>query len=828
MRIVRFITGVVCLASLLAAADPQAYDKIVTKEAKTTRGVFTVHHIGDGYFYEIPKAELNKEFLWNARIAQTANGVGFGGFLVANHVVRWELSGQRILLRDVNYEATADPRTAMGVALKAASTDIIVMAFDILAISPEGAPVIDVTRLFTGDVAEFGIRTRLNAGGLDASRTWIERVSSYPENIEVEATQTWWRNDANVAAGQMRQGDATIVVHHSMVKLPEKPMMARLYDNRVGFFQTAPYDYSQDTQRAQPRRIINRWRLEKKDPNAAISEPVKPIVYYIDAATPVKWRDSVRKAVEAWAPALEAAGFRNAIIARIAPTSAEDPEFSPEDSRYSVIRWLPSTVQNAFGPNVSDPRTGEILNADIEFYHNMMELARNWYFVQVGATDPGARQLPLSDEAMGRAIQLVLTHEIGHTLGLEHNLKASSLYPADKVHDKEWVHTMGFTPSVMDYVRFNYVAQPEDGIPVDELAAHVGPYDRWALHWGYAPIPGAATPEAERPVLDEWLRAQDSTPWLRYTTIVGWAGAADTGELTEAVGDSDAIASTTLGLKNLQRIEKNLVAATTARTGEPLDELSEMYGALLGQWTAEMNHVVAIVGGATSQAKNAGQAGTVYTPNPGQRQKLAVGFLNQNAFATPTWLIDPEVLRRIESSGTLNRIRNAQVGILNNLLDSGRFNRVLEQEALDAKTAWSAADFLAAVRTGVWSELSRPQSAIDTYRRNLQQAWLDLAINRVNGAANDERSLYRAELKTLDSAIAKALVTAANRETRAHLDSARARIAKALDVTFTVTRVDTAPQASPVAVASPFGFAANCFPDYNLATKGIGYDVQVQ
>ncbi len=811
MRFARIATGLVCLAALAGAAEPQPYDKIVTKDAKTTKGVFTVHQIGDGYYYEIPKTELDKEFLWNARIAQTANGVGFGGFLVANHVVRWELSGQRVLLRDVNYDATADPRTPMAAALKASNTDIIVMAFDVLAVSPEGSPVIDVTRLFITDVAEFGIRTRLGAGGIDSGRTWINHISAFPQNIEVEATQTWFRGDLSVTPGQMRPGDATIVVHHSMVKLPSEPMMSRLYDNRIGYFQNAPAYYGSDAQRTPLRRIINRWRLEKKDPNAAVSDPVKPIVYYIDAATPVKWRDSIRKAVEEWAPAFESAGFSNAISARMAPTPEEDPDFNPEDTRYSVIRWLPSIVQNAFGPNVNDPRTGEILNADIEFYNNMMELARNWYFIQTAAVDPGAHQLPLSDDAMGRAIQLVVAHEIGHTLGLEHNLKASSLYPADKVHDKDWVHKMGFTPSIMDYVRFDYVAQPEDGISVEDLPAHVGPYDRWAIHWGYAPISGATTPEAEKPVLDQWLREQETTPWLRYTTLIGWAGSADIGELTEAVGDEDAIKSTALGLKNLQRIEKTLVSATSTQVGQPFDELAEMYGVLIGQWTTELNHVAALVGGSTSQARNAGQQGLVYTPVSVERQKLAISFLNQNAFATPTWLLDPEVLRRIESSGALNRIRNAQAGVLNNLLDSGRFGRVVEQ------SAWPASDFLTAVRTGLWSELSKPQVTIDPYRRNLQRAYLDLAVSRVNGPNTQERSLYRAELKSLDRAVAGAIVKAQNKETRAHLDTARAQIAKALDVmTVSAARPEVAPSPSAIVPASASGFAINCFPDYTV------------
>ena len=504
----------------------------------------------------------------------------------------------------------------------------------------------------------------------------------------------------------------------------------------------------------------------------------------------------------------------------MAPDSSEDPEYSPEDVRYSVIRWLPSTTQNAFGPNVHDPRTGEILNADIEFYQNMMELARNWYFVQVGDLDPGAHHLPLSDDAMGRAIQLVVAHEIGHTLGLEHNLKASSLYPQEKVRDKDWVHKMGFTPSIMDYVRFNYVAQPEDGIPVEDLSARVGPYDRWAIHWGYAPIPGAATPEAEQPTLDQWAREQDETPWLRYTTLVGWDGGADTGELREAVGDQDAVRSTALGLKNLRRIEQMLVAATTAKSGEPLDDLVEMYGALVGQWTTELNHVVAIVGGTTSQAKNAGQTGVVFTAIPGARQAAAVSFLNQNAFTTPTWLIDPEVLGRIESAGALNRIRNAQVGVLNNLLDSGRFARIVEQDALHGKTALSPAGFLASVRAGVWSELNRPQVRIDAYRRNLQRAYLELAIGRMNGANSDERSLYRAELKSLDASISNALAATVEKTTKVHLEDAREQISRALDprgVRIINTSVSPAKPGTPPIGA--MGFGLDCFPDY-----AIGYD----
>ncbi len=779
------------------------YNKVITKEAVTDSGLFQVHKIKDEFFYEVPFSQLNKDMLWVTRIAQIPSGLG-GGYINAGsktneQVVQWERFQDKILIKIKSYASVADSTKAISNSVRVNNYEPTLYAFDIKAFNKDStAAVINVTKLFSSDVKGISalsgrLRKQYKVKKLDANRSFINSVKSFPENIEVKQDFTY---DAAEPPTERAAESISLQVNQSMILLPEQPMQPRLYDPRVGFFTVKQYDYGSEALKADQKTYIRRWRLEPSDVEAykrgELVDPVKPIVYYLDPGTPESLKEYIKQGIEDWQKPFETAGFKNAIIAKDAPTPEEDPEFSPEDIRYSVVRYVASTTRNAVGPSVSDPRSGEIIESDIIWYHNHLRSYRNRYLLETGAANPSARTLDTPEEEIGEMMRMVIAHEVGHALGFPHNMAASYAYDVASYRDGAFTQKNGIAASLMDYARYNYIAQPGD--TNIRFVRQMGPYDHYATNWGYRWIPDATSPLMEKVTLNQWIQEKAGDPIYKFGRQ---SSSFDPQSQTEAIGN-DPVKASTYGIKNLRYVAKNLPSWTSSKTNDYQD-LEELYGELIGVYSRFVGHVVTNIGGVYENIKTPAQGGVVYTHLDEASQKESMQWLQNNLFETPTWLVDPAILQNIDHAGYAEKIRRTQSRYLNRLLSFDRLGRLIDAETTQTEY-YSALEMLSDLRSGIWSETRRGAS-VDIYRRNLQRSYLERMAYlmtdegpksrsgrpgfegalRYDISASDVRPLVRGELQKLKKTLRSARNASVDTMTKYHYEDAIARIDQLLD-----------------------------------------------
>jgi hypothetical protein len=803
--------------------EPKPYKKVIDSTAVTQRGLIDVHKIDNKYLFEIPDSILGSEMMTITRYSKTPAGGGiFGGEEVNRQVVRWEKGlNNNILLRSITYVIMSpDENKPMAQAVKNSTSDPIIGNYDVLAYKKDESGkitgyVVDLSTTFDADVQTFSLdpikKQLLNIQTFQKDKSFISKVSSYPINTEIRSVKTFTTTTPKINTtptpkigvdlpSALDAGVITVEINTSMILLPEIPMRKREFDARVGYFSNKYDIFEEESQKSETKVFAVRWRLEPKSAEDAqkqergeLIEPLKPIVYYIDPATPEKWRKFIKQGIDDWQIAFENAGWKNAIRGEYWPEN--DPTMSLEDARFSVLRYFAADIQNAYGPNVHDPRTGEILESHIGWYHNIMSLLRNWYLIQTAAVDPAARTKKFDDKLMGELIRFVSSHEVGHTLGLRHNMGASSATPVEKLRDKEYQEKNGHTSSIMDYARFNYVAQPEDGVTA--LFPRIGDYDKWAIKWGYSYFEDTKNETQEKVLLNEMTKEayKNNRLWFGSET-----SPYDPRYQTEDLGDN-AMRASEYGIKNLKRILPNLLE-WSKEDGESYAELDELYGALTGQFRRYMGHVTKNVGGIYDSPKTYDMTGNQFVVVPKSIQKDAVAFLNTQLFTTPIWLLNQDVLSKINPDNGVEAIKGMQDATLTSLLAGDRMVRLLETSTA-SKDNYSVDELMTDLRKGIFSELNG-NSPIDMYRRNVQKLYVDKLIEllkpgttvvrsapvgatsgfttrKVNLAQTDLPSIARGQLLSLKSDLKISTSRIQDKMSKYHLLDLINRISEGLD-----------------------------------------------
>lgn len=787
----------------------QPFEKVITSKAVSDEGIITVHKVEDKYYFEIPDKALKKEFLVVTRLTKAGaemrmGTVGYAGDQISQNVISFEKGpNDKVFLRSISYvDYAKDSTSAMYKTVMRNNVNSIEQAFDIKAFGKEkNSTVIDVTDFINADndVVSFDTRFKkgFRVGAFQKDKSFVNFVKSFPTNIEINTTKTYNRSagEASPIPGAPKpevSGNYTVEVNSSIILLPENKMQSRYFDPRVGYFTVGYTDFDENPQGVERVSLVKRWRLEPKAKDlekykrGELVEPEKPIVFYIDPLTPKKWIPYLIQGVNDWQKAFEKAGFKNAIYAKV-PNAKEDPEWSLEDARFSAIVYKPSDVPNASGPSIADPRTGEILESHINWYHNVMKLLNDWYFVQASPNDPRARKVDFDDELMGQLIRFVSSHEVGHTLGLRHNFGSSSTVPVENLRNKAWLKANGHTPSIMDYARFNYVAQPEDNVGEAGLMPRIGDYDDWAIEWGYRRFYNYNSPEKEKAHLNKWVMEKLQNPRLWFGTETN---PYDPRSQSEQVGDNPMLAGK-YGVKNLQRIMENIEAWST-KPNEDYSSLNNRFTQVSGQFARYLGHVSKYIGGVKETPKMVEQKGAIYELVSKSEQKEALKFLSENVFTTPNWLLKTSVLTKIDKS-PVEVVENLQKTVLNRVLSEGVLNKLYEGESLDAN-AYAVYDYLQDIKNSVFSEL-KSSSKIDIYRRNLQKNFVETLIARTQASKpstgrnaetisdnSDVKSLTRGVLREIKADASKNAQNAQDAVTKYHLEDLVYRIDKALEV----------------------------------------------